>query len=116
LIVHKNTIKMKISEKLKDAVEDFVAAKSLKQIQTPIPNKGLYCIEYRYNLCYNPKVTDKVFLISEIMKYQGHSLNDKVYGIYAFDVKTGAELKNFNNSSECYFGMIKDLHVIEEIL
>ena len=50
------------------------------------------------------------------MKYKGHSLDDKIYGIYAFDVKTGAEIKNFKNSSDCYFGMIKDLRVIDEIL
>jgi hypothetical protein len=107
---------MKISENLRDAVEEFVAAKSLKQIQTPMPSKGLVTVEYRYNLCYNPKVTDKVFIVSEIMKYQSHSLSDKKYGIYAFDVKTAKELKNFSDSDECYFGIVNDLRVIEKLL
>ena len=107
---------MKISENLKEAVEDFVAAKSLKQVHTPMPSKGLYTIEYRYNLCFNPKVTDKIFLVSEIMKYQGHSLSDKSYGIYAFDVKTCKEIKKFSESDDCYFGIVNDLQVIEKIL
>lgn len=107
---------MQISENLKEAVKDFVASKSLKQMQSSMPSKGLVKVEYRFNLCYNPKVLDKVFVVSEIMKYQSQSLSDKKYGIYAFDINSGQEIKNFGDSDDCYFGIVNDLRVIERIL
>ncbi len=107
---------MEIRKEVKDTIFDYIVRKSLKESLQEIPDKGAYDVEYEYELATNDKFNKYVFVVSKKISYKSHSLDEKGYNLYAFDVKSGKIVSDFEQKNGCYFGFFNDLKVIEQII
>jgi len=107
---------MEINQEVIKKIKVFIAKKNIKDLTATMPSQGKHVFEADYDLAVNEKVNDLVFVVSVKTFYGSSRIEDKRYGIYAFDINTGEEVKNFENTDKCYFNFFNDLTVIENIL
>lgn len=107
---------MEINQEVIKKIKVFVIKKNLKDLSSPMSNQGKHVYESEYDLAVNERVNDLVFVVSVRVFYVSSRIEDKRYGIYAFDKNTGEEVKNFEDTDKCYFNFFNDLTVIENIL
>jgi hypothetical protein len=107
---------MNINKEVRNKIVSYILKKNVDQSLKPLPEKGEYFIEYCYELAYNPKIDNIIFVMSIKMEYFNYSINKKSYNLYAFDVKNGNLIENYQENGMCYNGFFQDLQVIEEII
>ncbi len=107
---------MEINKQVKDSIFDFIVQRNLKNSSEELRSKGKFTIESQYELAINPKIKKYVFVVSEKIVYHNHSIEDKRYGVYAFDVKKGNYIKDFEEKGGCYIGFFNDLKIVEKII
>jgi hypothetical protein len=107
---------MNIKKEVKDKIVNYILKKNVDQSLEPLPEKGEYFIEYCYELAYNPKVDNIIFVMSIKLNYHNYSIDKKSYNLYAFDVKNGNLIENYQEKGMCYNGFFQDLIVIQEII
>jgi hypothetical protein len=107
---------MNIKKEVKDKIVKYILKINVDQSLKPLPEKGEYFIEYCYELAYNPKVDNVIFVVSIKMEYFNYSINKKSYNVYAFNVENGNLIEGYQKNGKCYNGFFEDLQVIEEII
>ena len=107
---------MEIKQEVKDAIYHFVQKKNIGEIREPMPHKGMVQSEIKYELATNPKSPKYLFVVSEKYTFYNGSIQDKRWGIYAFDKETGSLVTDFEEKGGCYYGFFNDLDFIERIL
>ena len=108
---------MEISQEVVKKIKHFIVKKNLKdRMNDNMPSQGKHVFEAEYDLAINPKIDDMAFVVSVKTFYGSSRIEDKKYGIYAFDKKTGEQVKDFEETNSCYLGFFNDLTVIENIL
>lgn len=108
---------MEINQEVIKKIKHYIVKKNVKDsLYADMPSQGKHFFEAEYDLAINEKVKDMIFVVSVKTFYGNGRIEDKKYGIYAFDKNTGEEVKNFEETNSCYLGFFNDLTVIENIL
>jgi hypothetical protein len=107
---------MEINQEVIKKIKFFIVKKNAKDLSANMPSQGKHVFEADYDLAVNENVSDLVFVVSVKTFYGSSRIEDKKYGIYAFDKNTGEEVKDFEKTDKCYFNFFNDLTVIENIL
>ncbi len=101
-----------ITEAVKSKIITTVQKKKLKNNLKHFNKAENNNSEFDYKLCYNPKFPDKYFAISTIMKFEGNSLSDAEYGVYAFDKEGNETTFDRDNTGGAFF---RDMYILTEI-
>lgn len=107
---------MNIEKSVKDKIVDYILDYNMEQSLKPLPSKGVYDVECCFELMYNKKISDIVFVVCLDIEYHNYSISKKSYKAFAFDVKSGNLMPDYQKSGKCYDGFFQDLELIEEII
>ena len=75
-------------------------------------SQGRVNIEYDYNLCYNEKFKDNLFVICQVRTYENSSLTGNKFKVYAFDME-GYEIP-FEQDEVCIDGFYENCYILKE--
>jgi hypothetical protein len=107
---------MEIKQEVKDKIYNFVHKKNIGEISEPMPNKGVVITEIKYELASNPSIPKYLFVVSEKYTFYNGSIQDKRWGVYAFDKETGDLVPDFEEKEGCQYGFFNELDFIERII
>ena len=108
---------MEISQEVIKKIKHYIVKKNIKdRMYDNMPSQGKHVFEAEYDLATNEKINNMVFVVSVKTYYGSSRIEDKKYGIYAFDKNTGEQVKDFEETNSCYLGFFNVLTVIVNIL
>lgn len=105
-----------MNKEARENILEFIIKKNFDETLKELPEKGRYSVECDYQLATNDKYPKHIFVVSTKMKYYNHSLDEKKYGLYAFNSDNGHYEPNFEDEQGYYNGFFTDLNVIERII
>ena len=97
-------------------IRNYILNYNLEQSLKPLPSKGIYDVEGCFDLMYNRKIDNIVFVVCLDIEYSNYSINKKSYKVFAFDTINGNLIPKYQESGKCYDGFFQDLELIEEII
>lgn len=106
---------MEISKQVQDKITNYIVKKSLDNSFIETTSQGKEILEYDFELALNDKEPKYLFVVCKKMVYQGNSLVDKGYEVYAFNKQSGEIEKDFSKKG-CYYGFFNDLKILERII
>jgi hypothetical protein len=107
---------MNIEQSVKSKIVDYILDYNMEQSLKPLPSKGVYHVECYFELMYNKKINNIVFVVCLDIEYHNYSINKKSYKAFAFDVKNGKLIPDYQKNGKCYDGFFQELELIEEII